>query len=56
MQISHVYAYDQMAPQVYLCCTQDTIESISFAQDLLVTVTTPLHPNLAQPMFLCFEI
>ena len=46
-------AYDQVAVHVYLYWTQDTIEGISFARDLLVTVNTV---SSLLSMFLCFEI
>ena len=46
------HAYDQVAFRVYLYWAQDTIEGISFARDLLVTVNPVSFPL----MFLCFEI
>ena len=47
------HAYDQVAVHVYLYWTQDTIEGISFARDLLVTVNTV---SSLLSMSLCFEI
>ena len=47
------HAYDQVAVHVYLYWTQDTIEGISFARDILVTVNTV---SSLLSMFLCFEI
>ena len=47
------HAYDHVAVHVYLYWTQDTIEGISFARDLLVTVNTV---SSLLSMFLCFEI
>ena len=48
------HAYGQVAVQVYLYWTQDTIEGISFAWDLLVTAK--VNPVSSPLMFLCFEI
>ena len=46
------HAYDQVAVHVYLYWTQDTIEDISFARNLLVTVNTVSSPAYS----VCFEI
>ena len=46
------HAYDQVALHIYLYWTQDTIEGIAFARDLLVT----LNPVSSPLIFLCFEI